>query len=76
MNEDTKKYIKECSPSIRKYWELQPDEQAWLYPLLHRSVKTAIRILEAISDQPRNYLEISIITRPPAKVLFSYLIIA
>jgi DNA-binding IclR family transcriptional regulator len=30
--------------------------------LLHRSVKTAIRILEAISDRPRNYEEISKIT--------------
>lgn len=62
MNEDTKKYIKECSPSIQKYWELHPDEQAWLYPLLHRSIRSAIAILEAISDRPRNYEEISEIT--------------
>jgi hypothetical protein len=62
MNEITKAYIKECSLSIRKYRELQPEEQAWLYPLLHKSVKTAIRILEAISDRPRNYEEISKIT--------------
>ena len=62
MNEQTKAYIKECTPSIRKYWELHPKEQEWLYPLLHRSIRSAIAVLEAISDQPRNYSEIAAIT--------------
>jgi len=62
MNEQTKAYIKECGPSIRKYWELHPEEQKWLYPLLHKSIRSAIAVLEAISDQPRNYSEIAAIT--------------
>ena len=62
MNEDTKTYIKECGPSIRKYWDLHPDEQQWLYPLLQKRLRTAIAVLEAISDRPRTYSEIAKIT--------------
>jgi transcription initiation factor IIE alpha subunit len=62
MNEDTKTYIKECGPSIRKYWDLHPDEQQWLYPLLQKSLRSAIAVLEAISDRPRTYSEIAKIT--------------
>ena len=62
MNETTKEYIKECGPSIRKYWELHPEEQEWLYPLLQKRLRTAIAVLEAISDQPRTYSEIAQIT--------------
>lgn len=62
MNETTKEYIKECGPSIRKYWELHPEEQEWLYPLLQKRLRTAIAVLEAISDQPRTYSEIAKIT--------------
>ena len=59
MNEATKEYIKECGPSIRKYWELHPEEQEWLYPLLQKRLRTAIAVLEAISDRPRTYSEIA-----------------
>jgi hypothetical protein len=62
MNETTKEYIKECGPSIRKYWELETDEQEWLYPLLQKRLRTAIAVLEAISDRPRSYSEIAKIT--------------
>ena len=62
MNEQTKAYIKECVPSIWKYWELHPEEQEWLYPLLHKSIRSAIAVLEAISDKPQNYSEIAAIT--------------
>lgn len=62
MNPSTKEYIKECTPSIKKYWKLDADEQAWLYPLLQKSIRSAIKVLEAISDRPRNYLEIGKIT--------------
>jgi hypothetical protein len=62
MNEDTKNYIKECGDRIRKYWELEPDEQEWLYPMLQKRLRTAITVLEAISDQPRSYSEIAKIT--------------
>ena len=62
MNEDTKAYIKECGLSIQKYWELHPAEQAWLYPILQKSVRSAIAVMETISVQPRNYEEISKIT--------------
>ena len=62
MNEATKAYIKECGPSIRKYWELHPEEQEWLYPLLQKRLRTAIAVLEAISDRPRSYSEIAKIT--------------
>lgn len=62
MNEDTKAYIRECGPSIRKYWDLHPEEQEWLYPLLQKRLRTAIAVLEAISDRPRSYSEIAKIT--------------
>ena len=62
MNEDTKAYIKECGPSIQKYWDLHPEEQEWLYPLLQKRLRTAIAVLEAISDRPRSYSEIAKIT--------------
>ncbi|MFN9735711.1 MAG: hypothetical protein ACK544_17840 [Microcystis sp.] len=53
MNKTTKEYIKECGSSIRKYWELHPEEQEWLYPMLQKRLRTAITVLEAISDRPR-----------------------
>lgn len=62
MNESTKEYIKECGLSIRKYWDLHPEEQEWLYPLLQKRLRTAIAVLEAISDRPRSYSEIAKIT--------------
>lgn len=62
MNEATKAYIKECGSSIRKYWELHPEEQEWLYPMLQKRLRTAITVLEAISDRPRSYSEIAKIT--------------
>lgn len=62
MNEQSKAYIKECCSSIQKYRELHPKEQEWLYPLLNKSIRSAIVVLEAISDQPQNYSEIAAIT--------------
>ena len=62
MNEATKAYIRECGPSIRKYWELHPEEQIWIFPVLNKSIRSAIAVLEAISDQPRTYSEIAQIT--------------
>ena len=62
MNEQTKAYIKECTLSIQKYWNLHPEDQIWIFPLLHKSIRSAIAVLEAISDQPRNYAEIAAIT--------------
>ena len=62
MNETTKEYIKECGDHIRKYWDLDPEEQEWLYPLLQKRLRTAIAVLEAISDRPRSYSEIAKIT--------------
>jgi len=62
MNEATKEYIKECGDHIRKYWELEPDEQEWLYPMLQKRLRTAITVLEAISDRTRSYSEIAEIT--------------
>ena len=62
MNKTTKEYIKECGSSIRKYWELHPEEQEWLYPMLQKRLRTAITVLEAISDRPRSYSEIAKIT--------------
>ncbi len=62
MNEQTKAYIKECTLSIQKYWNLHPEDQTWIFPLLHKSIRSAIAVLEAISDQPRNYAEIAAIT--------------
>ncbi|MCA2552746.1 MAG: hypothetical protein IM466_03100 [Microcystis sp. M04BS1] len=62
MNKTTKEYIEECGPSIRKYWDLDPEEQKWLYPMLQKRLRTAIAVLEAISDKPRSYSEIAKIT--------------
>ena len=62
MNKTTKEYLKECGLSIQKYWDLAPEEQEWLYPMLQKRLRTAIAVLEAISDQPRSYSEIAEIT--------------
>ncbi len=62
MNETTKEYIRECGPSIQKYWNLHPEDQIWIFPLLNKSIRSAIAVLEAISDQPRTYSEIAKIT--------------
>jgi len=62
MNEKTKQYIKECGLGIQKYWDLDTEEQEWLYPMLQKRLRTAIAVLEAISDQPRSYSEIAKIT--------------
>jgi biotin operon repressor len=62
MNEKTKAYIKEYALSIQNYWNLHPDDQKWIFPLLHSSIISAIALREAIADRPRNYAEIAAIT--------------
>ena len=47
MNKTTKEYLKECGLSIQKYWDLAPEEQEWLYPMLQKRLRTAIAVLEA-----------------------------
>jgi hypothetical protein len=59
MHQPTAEKITKLTSQILKYWQLHPEEQKWIYPLLSKPVQNAINILEACSDKPRGYKEIS-----------------
>lgn len=59
MNTDTIKRLKDAAPSIEKLRHLHPEEQAWLEPLLNPTTKTALLILDTISNSPLTYEEIA-----------------
>lgn len=59
MNTNTIKRLKDAAPSIEKLRHLHPEEQAWLAPMLTRTTKTALLILDAISQSPLTYEEIA-----------------
>ncbi len=59
MNQDTINRLKESAQSIEKFRNLHPQEQAWLEPLLHQTVKTALNILDTIANNPLTYIEIA-----------------
>lgn len=59
MNTDTINRLKNAAPSIEKLRHLQPEEQDWIYPLLNKTIKTALFILDTISGSPLTYEEIA-----------------
>lgn len=59
MNTNTTKYLKEIARFVEKFRNLHPDEQEWLEPLLRNNVKTALNILDAISNTSLSYEEIA-----------------
>lgn len=59
MNEQTRYKIEDNAISIARYLDLDPEEQNWLYPLLSKSVQSAISVAEAIGKTPKSYVEIA-----------------
>jgi predicted transcriptional regulator len=59
MDKITANRLSKLAPTIQKFLDLHPDEQAWLYPLLGRAERRAILILECIQDNYMSYEEIA-----------------
>jgi response regulator of citrate/malate metabolism len=59
MNDSTVKRLVAAAPSIEKFRNLNPSEQQWLEPMLHKTAKTALNILDAIANNPLAYEEIA-----------------
>ena len=59
MNTDTTNRIRESARSIEKFRALDMDEQRWLEPLVTKTTKTCLNILDAIAHQPLTYEEIA-----------------
>jgi hypothetical protein len=62
LDKVTSDRIEKITPSLEKFLELHPDEQAWLYPLLGRAEKRAIAIIEEIQGHPLTFEEIGKLT--------------
>lgn len=58
MNQNTIERLKLAAPSIEKFRQL-PEEQRWMEPLMSQTVKTALDILDCISNHPMTYQEIA-----------------
>lgn len=59
MNQDTINKLKTLAPSIERFRNLHPDEQAWLEPCLHQTTRMALNILDATANNPLTYQEIA-----------------
>ena len=59
MNQNTIERLKIAAPSIEKFRNLHPDEQIWFEPMLSQTIKTALNVLDAISNTPLTYEEIA-----------------
>jgi response regulator of citrate/malate metabolism len=59
MNQDTITKLKALAPSIEQFRNLQPQEQEWLLPCLHQTARTALGILDTITNQALTYEEIA-----------------
>lgn len=59
MNRSALDKLKRIAPSIEEFRKLPPEEQAWLEPMLTFSIKTALAILDVISQSPHTYEEIA-----------------
>jgi hypothetical protein len=55
MNTNTINRLKSAAPSIEKFRNLKPTEQQWLEPLLTKTAKTALAILDTIESSPLTY---------------------
>lgn len=59
MNGDTRKKIEMAVPFLIKYFELEKEEQAWIYPALNKPIKSTIQILNLVIDSSLTYEEIA-----------------
>ncbi len=59
MNQSTYNKIVALTPMIEQFRHLEKNEQAWLKPLMNKTVATAIRVLSMIEDKELSYEEIS-----------------
>ncbi len=59
MNTDTVNRLKNVAPFVEKFRNLSPDEQEWLEPMLKNNLKTALDILDTITDSPMTYQAIA-----------------
>ena len=59
MNSETYNKIVALTPMLVQFQHLEPQERAWLEPLLNKSVQTAIAILDKISQREMTYKEVA-----------------
>ena len=59
MNQDTYQKIVALTPMIVEFQNLETYERAWLEPLLTKTVKTAIAILDSLSEREKTYQEVA-----------------
>jgi DNA-binding CsgD family transcriptional regulator len=59
MNQSTYNKIVALTPMLEQFRSLEPSEQAWLKPLMHKTALTALKILKLIEERERTYEEIS-----------------
>lgn len=59
MNQVTIKKLKESALAIEKFRALAESEQEWLKPMLGKSTLLALRILDAIAENPLSFEEIA-----------------
>lgn len=61
MDEATRNRLCENALAIEKFRSLHPSEQEWLLPLLSKSVRNTIDMLDQIADEKRTFEEIALI---------------
>ena len=59
MNESTIERLIDAAQAIEKLRNLHSSEQQWLEPILTKTTKTALNILDAIANTPLSYEEIA-----------------
>ncbi|MBE9053674.1 winged helix-turn-helix transcriptional regulator [Nostocales cyanobacterium LEGE 11386] len=59
MNQSTIKKLKDNALAIEKFRTLADSEQEWLLPLFAKSTILALKILDAIADNPLTFEEIA-----------------
>lgn len=59
MNTDTRDKLIENAGLIEKFHNLHPAEKDWLFPLLNRSIRTTVEMLELIAQERRSFEEIA-----------------
>lgn len=59
MNQATYNKIVALTPILEQFRNLEPSEQAWLKPLMHKTALTALKIISLIEERERTYEEIS-----------------
>ena len=55
MNTDTRDKLIENAGLIEKFHNLHPTEKEWLFPLLNRSIRSTVEMLELIAQERRSF---------------------